>query len=131
MSAYAPYGVSYECADFGLTAYARPSPLGTLRLYSGPPTERGVVFLHGVGQSWASWTPVLQAARSAGIDTSSWVFLDLPGFGHSADLPGPVTLPDVGDAVLAALAAHGLREVTFVGHSMGGFLALDLMSRSA
>jgi pimeloyl-ACP methyl ester carboxylesterase len=131
MTAYAPYGVRYECAEFGLSVWDRPSPLGPIRLYSDAPRERGVVFLHGVGQSWASWTPLLQAARELDLDTSAWVLVDLPGFGGSADLPDRVTLESVGAAVLGALGAHGLREIAVVGHSMGGFLVLDLLARAS
>jgi pimeloyl-ACP methyl ester carboxylesterase len=105
--------------------------MGSIRVYSAEPPERGVVFLHGVGQSWASWTPVLQAALEAHIDSSSWVIVDLPGFGASADLPEEATLESVGAALLAALAAHGLQEITLVGHSMGGFLALDMLARAS
>src|SRR5689334_20872046 len=104
MSTYSPFGISYDWAAFGLVAVDRPSPMGSLRLYSSPaPSERAVVFLHGVGQSWASWTPVLQAASELDVDTSSWVLLDLPGFGASAALPDKATLPMVGSAILAAL----------------------------
>lgn len=131
MSSYAPYGVSYEPGEFGLSAFDRASPMGRVRLYSSAKIETGVVFLHGTGQSWASWTPVLQAARERDVDISNWVLLDLPGFGASADLPDNATLEGVGQALLAALAGHGLNEVTLVGHSMGGFLALDMLARAS
>lgn len=131
MSDYAPFDVTYDCAAFGLFASDRPSPLGNLRVYAAALSDRAVVFLHGVGQSWASWTPVLEAARELQLDTSNWVVLDLPGFGHSADLPGEVSLESVGTAILAMLAELGLKEVTLVGHSMGGFLALDMLARAS
>ncbi|MEZ5095947.1 MAG: alpha/beta hydrolase [Nocardioides sp.] len=91
----------------------------------------GVVFLHGTGQTWATWTPLLAAAEARGVAVDDWVLLDLPGFGGSDDLPAGASLASVGRTLLAALAGHGLHEALLVGHSMGGFLTLDMLSRAA
>ena len=47
----------------------------------------------------------------------------------SEPLRKSVTLPEVGAAVKQAVGDRGLRDLHLVGHSMGGFLALDMASR--
>ena len=92
-------------------------------------SDCAVVFLHGVGMDWSAWTPLVQAARAEGVDTSAWVLLDLPGFGRSDDLPLGATMDDAAELVEAYLSTMGARSVQLVGHSMGGFLALHLLAR--
>ncbi|GCD90132.1 hypothetical protein NLS1_21380 [Nocardioides sp. LS1] len=80
--------------------------------------------------SWETWTPLLRAQAETGGSVSNWVFVDLPGFGGSDPLPGPVTLQGVALAIREALHLQTYSDVTLVGHSMGGFLALDIAARN-
>lgn len=86
------------------------------RMGAGPP----VVLIHGFAGSahtWRALMPLLAEAHSV-------YAIDLLGFGLS-EKPARAdhSLAGHGRRVVAALAALGLREVTLVGHSMGGVVA--------
>ena len=55
---------------------------------------------------------------------------DLPGFGNSQEPPKPWTPVEYGDFVLAFCQALGLTNVVAMGHSNGGRIWLELLSRS-
>src|SRR5579859_945724 len=79
-----------------------------------------VVCLHGFCQSSAYWQPTLD--RLAGSGRTA-IVPDLPGFGGSADLPGPYTMEGYAVAVARLLDAHGISSIVLVGGSMGGVVA--------
>ncbi|UVK40882.1 alpha/beta fold hydrolase [Mesorhizobium sp. AR10] len=86
--------------------------------------ERGtgsktIVFLHGFGGSHEVWREVTSALLP-GIRALSY---DLPGHGLSLDFPGSGPAKTAARAVLADIAARGLKRVHLVGHSMGGAVA--------
>lgn len=56
---------------------------------------------------------------------------DLPGFGGSEEPPAPWSPAQYGDFVLAFCEALGITEVTAIGHSNGGRIWLELLSRPA
>ena len=86
---------------------------------------RPLLLVHGIGGSWLTWEPLLDrlaAERDA-------IAVDLPGFGGSDPLPrGVVPTP----AALAEAVAEFAREtlgpdpVDVAGHSLGGWIALEL-----
>lgn len=55
---------------------------------------------------------------------------DLPGFGGSDEPPKPWTPTDYGDFVLHFCEALGITDVIAMGHSNGGRIWLELLSRS-
>lgn len=61
------------------------------------------------------------------------VAVDFPGFGASAALPPgtPYTAETLGHAVEFFVERLGLEEPHVAGHSLGGYVALDLASRGA
>lgn len=82
--------------------------------------RRTVVLLHGFGDTHATWRNVLPVlSRRHRV-----ISLDLPGFGASAALPGPLLDGQVAaiEGVLDALGVTG--QVCLVGNSMGGAAAL-------
>jgi pimeloyl-ACP methyl ester carboxylesterase len=85
---------------------------------SGPP----LVLIHGLGGTWEYWAPAM--ALLAG--RARCVALDLPGFGHSDDLPGEFTLDAAVDRLAAALAVLEVGTAPVCGHSLGGPLAVRL-----
>jgi pimeloyl-ACP methyl ester carboxylesterase len=99
------------------------SPLAVTRSGSGAP----LVLLHGLGSSRRAWEPVLPALASR-FDV---IAIDLPGFGDSAPRPEPGEVPP---AVLAQSVADLLDELGVsaphvAGHSLGGWVALELAAR--
>ncbi|MGH7333827.1 MAG: alpha/beta fold hydrolase [Candidatus Rokuibacteriota bacterium] len=82
----------------------------------GPP----VVLLHGLGgfgESWRHNIPTL--ARRAQVFA-----LDLPGYGRSAKPRGSYDLGFFARAVLGFMETLGLGQVSLVGHSLGGAVAV-------
>ena len=90
---------------------------------SGPP----LVLVHGLGLSWRSWRPVLDALE----DRHDVVAIDLPGFGDSPPLPqGAAPTPTrLADAVESELDRLRLDAPALVGNSLGGWVALELARR--
>lgn len=114
----------------GFTARMYPLPGGgALRVLEGgegPP----VVLLHGRGNAASTWFPQLgELARRHRV-----LAVDLPGFGCSSAPQGPLRTAEEGlrffvepvEAVLSALAPG---PMTLVGHSLGGFVSLELALR--
>lgn len=88
----------------------------------GPPDALPLVCLHGAGGSAALWTQ-LQAASHGARPVYA---LDLPGHGRSDPLDGAITIDAYAGAVRRFCDAAGLGRAVFVGHSMGGAIALRL-----
>ncbi len=86
---------------------------------SGKPAAPPMVLLHGLGERAAGWQPVIPA-----FAPYFRVFaLDMRGHGDS-DWPGTYSFQLMCDDVVAVLDGLGLGQVTLVGHSMGGAVAL-------
>ena len=80
-----------------------------------------IVFLHGFGASVETWRDI-QSPLSKG---NRLIFLDLKGFGLSSKPDdGKYSLEDQAEIVYAFLKAHHLHDITLVGHSYGGAVAL-------
>jgi pimeloyl-ACP methyl ester carboxylesterase len=90
---------------------------------SGPP----LILVHGLGLSWRSWQPVLNALELR----HDVVAIDLPGFGESPPLPDSVapTPTRLADAVESELDRLSLEAPAVVGNSLGGWVALELARR--
>lgn len=92
----------------------------------GPP----LVLLHGRGHAATMWQPLLPAlARRNRV-----IAIDLPGFGHSSSSLFSGADPEAAlrffvDPVEALLVDLGLEEAAIVGHSLGGFVAVELSLR--
>jgi len=84
-----------------------------------------LLLVHGLGSSWRNWDlvlPMLSAQREV-------IAVDLPGFGDSAPLAGPVTIASLTDAVEAFIDQHQLGDVDVVGSSMGARMVLEMARR--
>ncbi|MBC8162954.1 MAG: alpha/beta hydrolase [Roseiflexaceae bacterium] len=82
---------------------------------------RPVLFLHGWLGSWRYWYPTIEVV-SAQFRTYSF---DFWGFGDSNSTQrGPVSIQSYSDQVIRFLDEMGVDNVTLVGHSMGGMVAL-------
>ena len=81
-----------------------------------------IVFVHGTRLTSAMWR-----SQIASLDSMSVVAIDLPGHGRRADTA--FTLPAAVDAVAEAIDELGGTAIV-VGLSLGGYVAMDLASRS-
>jgi pimeloyl-ACP methyl ester carboxylesterase len=86
-----------------------------------------LVLLHGIGDHWQTWTPVI--GRLA--ERFEVIAVDSPGFGRSAPLPLGVdpTIDNYAEAFVSWFEQQGLEAPFVAGSSMGGAIALELARR--
>jgi non-heme chloroperoxidase len=85
----------------------------------GDPAGRPVILIHGITDSWFSFSRVLP-----GISKAHRVYaLDLRGHGDSERPADGYSPGDMAADVIAFMDALGIRRATLVGHSMGSFVA--------
>ena len=125
-----PVAASENAATTYKLAVAGPAN-APLALYA---EERGhgptVVLLHGLGGSTYSWRLIAPALAR----THRVIAIDLKGFGRSDKVfDTAYSAADQARLVESFLARRGLRDITLVGHSFGGqvalLMALDLQRR--
>ncbi|MFC8719829.1 alpha/beta fold hydrolase [Kitasatospora sp. NPDC057198] len=93
-------------------------------VHDGPREAPPLVLVHGSGAAGSSWGPVVPALAGR----HHVIRIDLPGHGQSPparsyDVPGQAA------RLAAALDELGVRAVTAVGHSSGGYVATALAER--
>jgi len=85
-----------------------------------------VVFVHGAMHDHSVWTLLARWFANHGYAALA---PDLPGHGQSAGTPLE-SVEAIADWLLALLDAAGVREASFVGHSMGSLIALEAAARA-
>ncbi|MCQ1948021.1 alpha/beta fold hydrolase [Arthrobacter sp. zg-Y1116] len=87
-----------------------------------------VVLVHGIGRSLEDWTEQHELLAGHGYRVVS---VDLAGFGESAPLREPYTLPALARFMAAFLDAVGIASPAhLVGNSLGGAVAMQLSLQS-
>ena len=132
---YCPFPLSSDARAFGLTTSSMRLSRATVAVRHGRRTgsDTATILLHGAAGSWTTWTPLLAAATSSGRAMTDLIIPDLPGWGDSP-LPaeGPTRSIEATAAAVAEIArALGYRSWTVIGHSLGGFVALELAASEA
>lgn len=84
------------------------------------------ILLHGAAGSWSTWTPLIAASDSTPRPMTDLIVPDLPGWGESGELPRGTSVRDVSVALAEIARSLGYTRWRIVGHSLGGFIALDL-----
>lgn len=88
-----------------------------------------LVLLHGIGDRWQTWEPVLDRLAAK----HDVIAVDLPGFGASPPLP-PGAAYDLDDFVAAIdglCTDLGVERPHVAGNSLGGMIALELGRRGS
>lgn len=112
-----PDVVAASPAAASYTAGTENLPFGVRVTGHGPP----MILIPGLASSgdvWATTVAHEQARFTCHV-------LDLPGFAGRPAIPAPI-LPAVRDALAGYIRDHRLERPVIVGHSLGGFVALDL-----
>jgi 2-hydroxymuconate-semialdehyde hydrolase len=93
---------------------------------SGDPDDPPILLLHGIARSLEDWLPQ-HDLLSGGHRVIS---VDLPGFGLSDPLPGPISLDRLTDGVERTVRALGEeRPMHVMGNSLGGAVAMRMLCR--
>jgi pimeloyl-ACP methyl ester carboxylesterase len=127
---YSPFPLDLDAGHFGLTTSSMRLGGGTVVVRHGRRTasQTATILLHGAAGSWTTWTPLLQAAHATERDLPDLIVPDLPGWGDSP-LPADeatLTVESMAETVAEMARALGYSRWNVVGHSMGGFIALQL-----
>jgi pimeloyl-ACP methyl ester carboxylesterase len=132
-SPYHPYDIEEDPDAFGLASVSAETVFGNMNLLRAArqSSDTANVFFHGANSRWTTWTPLLTAARTQGRLPTDLVIPDLPGFGQSESLADHLNTGIAGDELWRVISGLGYRRMRLVGHSMGGFLAMDMASRMA
>ncbi len=88
-------------------------------------TGKPLLLVHGLGSCARTWDlvrPSLAARRQV-------IAVDLPGFGMTPPLAGPVTIASLTDALESFISSAGLDDVDMAGSSMGARIVLEMARR--
>ena len=83
---------------------------------------KSIVFLHGFLENHSIWNNLRDDLK----DQYQIITLDLPGHGNSKTYKEENTMEEMADEVIAVLDDLNIDKTTFVGHSMGGYVATAL-----
>ncbi len=84
-----------------------------------------IIFLHGFPFDKTMWQPQLEFLKS----TNRVIALDLRGFGKSTDEKSPLSIDLFGDDLIAFMDVLNISKAIVCGLSMGGYVALNVLSR--
>ena len=86
---------------------------------------KAIVLLHGFLEDHSMWNDAVKMLSK----NYSVITIDLLGHGKTDCIGYVHTMPQMADAVKAVLDYLKVAKYTFVGHSMGGYVALNLAKR--
>lgn len=133
-----PTPLHTDGAELGLRRLVVPTSVGNIVVRTGREADQGsarsadavaTVFLHGAAGSWTTWTPLLAASDHSESPLANVLLIDLPGWGESGDARGVDDVESMSAAIVEVIGALGYSQFSLVGHSLGGFIALDIASR--
>lgn len=88
--------------------------------YTKEGTGPAIVFIHGFLSGGHSFDAIVNDLAA----TNTVLVVDLPGIGSSEILKEQYTIEDYAKEVKEVLDQEGIEEAIWVGHSMGGYIAL-------
>lgn len=88
----------------------------------GDPANPPVVLVHGIGRFLEDWDELSERLA----DDYRVIRFDVPGFGYSDPLPGPIDQPSLARGIAPILDAMSeTRPVHMVGNSLGGAITME------
>lgn len=88
-------------------------------------TGEPVVLLHGFLASKEIW----QETATRFSTDAYCIAIDLPGHGNSGNFSEIHSMEDMAEAVFRVLQELSVSEANFIGHSMGGYVALSILEK--
>ena len=89
-----------------------------------------ILMIHGFGSSWIVWKPLIESIERLHLAKGRDIIaIDLPGLGSSENTAKHLDAPQLGQMLIKSMHDLGYSKLHIVGHSMGGFLALDMAQR--
>lgn len=96
--------------------------------YSAAGEGQPVLIIHGWGKGGERWLPTARLLSKRGLRV---IVPDLPGFGKTPAPAQPWGVADYVVALRSLLSRLGIDQVTIIGHSFGGQLAVVLAAEPA
>jgi pimeloyl-ACP methyl ester carboxylesterase len=96
-------------------------PITNLRYLAAGSGEHAIVFIHG----WSAFKEIWWSAISAVAPSMRAFAPDLPGHGGSAQHSAH-NMADLAQLITTFCTARGAEQITLVGHSMGGNIAVEI-----
>jgi len=84
-----------------------------------------IILLHGFLETVTMWNDITPELSK----THQVIGIDLLGHGQTDCLGYIHTMEDMAEAVIAVLKHHNIKNANFIGHSMGGYVALALAEK--
>ncbi len=84
-----------------------------------------IVLLHGFLETIAMWNDLIPELSQ----NHQVICIDLLGHGQTDSLGYVHTMETMADAVFNVLTHHNIKQADFIGHSMGGYVALALAEK--
>jgi pimeloyl-ACP methyl ester carboxylesterase/CRP-like cAMP-binding protein len=91
----------------------------------GSPNRQKAILIHG----WSSSSYAMSPLTGLLSQRFSCVAVDLPGYGKSPPLSGPISIPTYADLLVDLIEQISDGPVVLVGHSMGGMISLAIAQR--
>ncbi len=83
-----------------------------------------VLWIHGFGEDSRVWDGYADSFADKYLN----IIPDLPGFGKSENDQTPTSIDEMAKAIKVALDDENVKQVSVIGHSMGGYIALALVA---
>ncbi|WP_340537375.1 3-oxoadipate enol-lactonase [Nocardioides sp. GXZ039] len=101
------------------------NPVAVHHVVTGPEDAPVVVLSNSMGADLRMWDGIVDALS----EHFRVVRYDTRGHGHSPDAPGPYSMDDLADDVVALLDTLGVERAHIVGLSLGGMMGMRLAAR--
>jgi pimeloyl-ACP methyl ester carboxylesterase len=90
--------------------------------YKTEGSGNAVVLIHGFLENLSMWNEITQSL----VKTNQVIRLDLPGFGKSECIEEIHSMELFAECTYQLLLELNIQNITLIGHSMGGYAALEL-----
>jgi pimeloyl-ACP methyl ester carboxylesterase len=98
---------------------------GSTFFYTCQGNGKAIVLLHGFLENQTMWEPFLSVLS----ENHTVITIDLPGHGKSECKGYVHSMELMAEVVEAVLTQEKIEQATFIGHSMGGYVALAFAER--